>query len=128
MSLIEGLASLLQEMTLAELALALVAVLAYSIAINGSYGSTLRSGTASVAFASSVGFTTASPSWMSAIVFLAMAVVTVAGFAGLAWLTSSMLGLTDAGVAIPAADAAPVTPGATQSARGFVPHTIAQSL
>jgi hypothetical protein len=128
MSLIDGLASLVREMSLAELALALVAVLAYSVAINGSYGSTLRSGAASVAFAASVGFTTASPSWMSAIVFLAAAVAAVAAFAAGAWLMSASLGLAGSEGALPAAEPTPAVPGSSQPARGFAPNTRAQPL
>ena len=63
---LEGLASVLRDMSLGELALALAAILAYSLAINGSYGAGLRSGAASVAFASAVGFSTLASGWMSA--------------------------------------------------------------
>jgi cytochrome c-type biogenesis protein CcmH/NrfG len=128
MSLIDGLASLVREMSLGELALALFAVLAYSMAINSSYGSTWRSGAASVAFAASVGFTTASPSWMSAIVFLAMAVAAVAAFAAGAWLTSALLGLTNTEIAVPTAEPPAPMPSSPQPARGFAPHTSAQPL
>lgn len=128
MSLVEGLASLLRGMTLAELALALFAVLAYSIAINGSFGGTMRSGAGSLAFAAAVGFTTLTPSWMSAVVFLGLAVVGIGAFAGLAWLLSSLLGLGEAGVAVPAAGEAPVAPMLPQPARAFAAHTSAQPL
>ena len=127
MSLVEGLASLLREMALGELALALAAILAYSIAINSSYSGALRSGAASVAFAAAVGFTTLSPAWMSAIVFLGLAVVAVAVFAGLAWTTSMLLGLGEVEVQSPV-DEVMVAPSLPQPTRGFAPHTSAQPL
>jgi hypothetical protein len=126
MSLVESLASLLRGMTLGELALALLAVLAYSIAINNSYSAELRSGAASVAFAASVGFTALTPSWMSAVVFLGLAVVAVAAFAGCAWLLSSLLGLGEA--AVPEAVEVPVPSMLPRPARSFAPHTSAQPL
>jgi hypothetical protein len=127
MSLVEGLASLLREMALGELGLALAAILAYSIAINSSYSSAMRSGAASVAFASAMGFTTLSPAWMSAIVFLGLAVVAVAVFAGLAWTMSSLLGLGAVDVRV-RADEVTVAPSLPQPTRGFAPHTSAQPL
>jgi hypothetical protein len=78
MSMLEGLASTLSEMGFAQLGLIFLAVGAYSIAINGSFGAGVRSGAASAAFASSVGFSTLAPSWMSGVVFLALAVLAVA--------------------------------------------------
>ena len=128
MSLVEGLAALLREMALGELALALAAILAYSIAINSSYDGSVRSGAASVAFAAAVGFTTLSPAWMSAVVFLALAVVAIAAFVGVAWTTSSLLGLGEAGVTLRAVDEAVVAPILPQPTRGFAPHTSAQPL
>jgi hypothetical protein len=56
-------------------------------------GSGVRSGAASVAFASGVGFSTLAPSWMSGVVFLALAVLAVAAFAAAAWLAATALGL-----------------------------------
>ena len=128
MSLVESLASLLRGMTLGELALALLAVLAYSIAINNAYSVELRHGAGSVAFAASVGFTTLTPSWMSAVVFLALAVVAVAAFAGCAWLLSSLLGLGQAVVAAPEIVDSPAAPIRPAQTRGFAPHTSAQPL
>jgi hypothetical protein len=128
MSLFQGLAYVLHDMTLGELALALAAILAYSLAINASYGGGLRSGAASAAFAASVGFTTLSPGWMSAVVFLALAVAAVAAFAGLAWLLSSLLGLGESGETVPVDEEEAVVPTAAQPMRGFAPHTSAQPL
>jgi hypothetical protein len=128
MSLVESLASLLRAMTLGQLALACFAVLAYSIAINGSHSSALRSGAASIAFAAAMGFTTLTPSWMSAVVFLGLAVVGIAAFAALVWLLSSLLGLGEAGTAVAVSDEALVAPMPSPPARGFAPHTSAQPL
>lgn len=128
MSLVQGLASVLHDMTLGELALALAAILAYSLAINGSYSGALRGGAASVAFAASVGFTTLLPGWMSAVVFLALAVVGFAAFAGFAWLLSSLLGLGEAGETVMVAEEGVFVPTSAQPRRGFAPHTSAQPL
>lgn len=128
MSLVEGLAALLRGMATGELALALVAILAYSIAINTSYCSALRSGAASVAFAAAVGFTTLTPSAMSAVVFLALAVVGIAAFAGLAWMLSSLLGLRDIDIATVESEPARVAPAQPQPVRAFAPQTSAMPL
>lgn len=128
MSFVDGLASVLREMNLGELALVLAAVLSYSLAINSSYSSGLRSGAASVAFASAAGFTTLTPAWMSAVVFLALAVVAVAAVAGLAWALSAVLGLGEARPTRTAPDSAAVRPALPAPARGFAPNTRAQPL
>jgi len=128
MSLVESLAALLRGMATGELALALVAILAYSIAINGSYSSALRSGAASVAFAAAVGFTTLTPSAMSAVVFLALAIVGVAAFAGLAWMLSSLLGLGEVGIATAESESVRVAPVQPQPVRAFAPQTSAMPL
>ena len=134
MSLTEGLASVLRDMTLGELALALAAILAYSLAINGSCSGAVRSGAASVAFAAAVGFTTLTPGWMSAVVFLALSVVAIAAFAGLAWSISTVLGLgasTATAAMEPAAaviDGLASAPLAISPVRVFAPNTRAQPL
>jgi hypothetical protein len=128
MSLVEELALLLRGMALGELALALFAVLAYSIAINGSYTGATRSAAASLAFAAAVGFTTLTPSWMSAIVFLGLAIVAIAAFAAFAWLLSSLLGLGGVSVAVPVSGEASVASMPNPPARGFAAHTSAQAL
>ena len=93
MSMLEGLASTLAEMGFVQLALVFLAVGAYSMAINGALGSGVRSGAARTSFAAAVGFSALTPSWISGVVFLAVLVLAVAGFAGSAWALSAMLGL-----------------------------------
>ena len=93
MSMLEGLASTLAEMSFVQLALVFLAVGAYSMAINGAFGSGARSGAASTSFVAAVGFASLAPSWISGVVFLAVLVLAVAGFAGSAWALSAMLGL-----------------------------------
>lgn len=91
--MLQGLASTLAEMTFVQLTLLFLAVGAYSLAINGSLGSGARSGAASLAFVSGVGFSLLAPSWTSGVVFLALVVLAVAGFAAAAWMTAALLGL-----------------------------------
>ena len=93
MSMLQGLASTLADMGFVQLALLFLAVAGYSVAINGSFGSGARSGAASAAFAGGVGFATLAPSWMSGVVFLALAVLGIGLFAGASWLLAGMLGL-----------------------------------
>lgn len=93
MSMLQGLASTLIEMSFVQLSLLFLVVGAYSLAINGSLGGGVRSGAASVAFASGVGFSTLAPSWMGGVVFLSLAVLAVAAFAAAAWMTAALLGL-----------------------------------
>ena len=95
MSMLEGLAATLAEMSFVQLALVFLAVGAYSMAINGAFGSGARSGAASASFVAAVAFATLSPSWISGVVFLAVSVLAVAAFAGAAWGLSSVLGLGD---------------------------------
>jgi hypothetical protein len=93
MSMLDGLGSTLAEMGFVQLALVFLAVGAYLMAINGAFGSGVRSGAASASFVSAVGFATLTPSWISGVVFLAVAVLAVAAFAGAAWAISAALGL-----------------------------------
>ena len=90
----EGLSSVLYEMEPVQLALLFVAAGAYLIAINASLPSGARAGAASAAFTSSIGFAALSPSLMSGVVFLALAVLSAAVFVGAAWLLSELLGLS----------------------------------
>ena len=109
MSMLEGLASTLAEMSFAQLALVFLAVGAYSMAINGAFGSAARSGAASTSFVAAVAFAALTPSWISGVVFLALAVLAVAAFAGAAWALSALLGLGAArGVVVAIEEPAPV--------------------
>ena len=93
MSMLEGLASTLAEMSFVQLALVFLAVGAYSMAINGAFGSGARSGAASASFVAAVAFAALTPSWISGVVFLAVSVLAVAAFAGAAWALSALLGV-----------------------------------
>lgn len=93
MSMLDGLGSTLTDMGFVQLALVFLAIGAYLMAINGAFGSSARSGAASASFVAAVGFATLTPSWVSGVVFLAVAVLAVAAFAGAAWSISALLGL-----------------------------------
>ncbi len=93
MSMLDGLGSTLAEMGFVQLALVFLAVGTYSMAINGAFGGGARSGAASASFVSAVGFAALTPSWISGVVFLAVAVLAVAAFAGMVWASSALLGL-----------------------------------
>ena len=121
MSMLEGLASTLVDMGFVQLALLFAAVGAYAVAINGSFGSGLRSGAASAAFVSGIGFSTLAPSFMGGAVFLALAVLSIALFAGSTWLVASMLGLGGERGPVLAVEEvrAPARAPALQAVRGF---------
>ena len=120
MSMLEGLASTLAEMGFIQLGLLFVAIGAYAMAINGSFGPGARSGAASAAFASGVGFSTLAPSWVSGVVFLALAVLAVAAFAGAVWLVAALLGLgAERGPVFVSEERAPVRAPALQTVRGL---------
>ena len=120
MSMLEGLASTLAEMGFVQLGLLFLAVGTYSMAINGSFGSGARSGAASVAFASAVGFSTLTPSWMSGVVFLGLAILVVALFAGASWLMAGLLGVgAERGPVVVGEERAPARAPALQIVRGF---------
>jgi hypothetical protein len=93
MSMLEGLRSTLAEMSFVQLTLVFLAIGAYAMAINGAFGPSARSGAASASFVAAVGFAALTPSWISGVVFLAVAVLAVAAFAGAAWALSALLGL-----------------------------------
>jgi hypothetical protein len=121
MSMLEGIAATLNDMGFVQLALLFAAVGAYAIAINGSFGSGLRSGAASAAFVASTGFSTLAPSFMGGVVFLAIAVLSIALFAGSTWLVASMLGLGGERGPVLAVEEvrAPARAPALQAVRGF---------
>ena len=109
MSMLEGLASTLAEMGVVQLTLVFLAVGAYSMAINGAFGAAARSGAASASFVAAVAFSALTPSWISGVVFLAVAVLAVAAFAGAAWAISALLGLgAERGVVLAVEEPAPV--------------------
>lgn len=93
MSMLEGLAATLAEMSFVQLALVFLAVGTYSMAINGAFGGGARSGAASASFVAAVAFAALTPSWISGVVLLAVSVLAVAAFAGAAWAMSAVLGL-----------------------------------
>ena len=93
MSMLEGLASTLAEMSFVQLTLVFLAVGTYSMAINGAFGGGARSAAASTSFVAAVAFAALTPSWISGVVLLAVSVLAVAGFAGAAWALSAVLGL-----------------------------------
>jgi len=93
MSMLDGLASTLAEMSFVQLTLVFLAVGAYSMAINGAFGGGARSGAGSASFVAAVAFAALTPSWISGVVFLAVSVLAVAAFAGAAWALSAVLGL-----------------------------------
>jgi len=93
MSMLEGLSATLAEMSFVQLSLVFLAVGAYSMAINGAFGSGMRSGAASASFVAAVAFSALSPSWVSGVVFLGVSVLAVATFAAAAWVLSALLGL-----------------------------------
>ena len=122
MSMLEGLAATLTDMGFVQLALLFVAVGAYALAINGSLGAGLRSGAASTAFVSGIGFSTLATSFMGGVVFLALAVFSVALFAGSTWLIAAMLGLGgERGPVVVVVEEAraPARAPALQAVRGF---------
>jgi len=122
MSMLEGLAATLTDMGFVQLALLFAAVGAYAIAINGSLGAGLRSGAVSAAFVAGIGFSTLASSFMGGVVFLALAVLTIALFAGSTWLVAAMLGLgSERGQVVAAVeDVRVASPApALQAVRGF---------
>ncbi len=132
MSMLDGLASILAEMGFVQLTLVFLAVGTYSLAINGAFGGTLRSGAASTSFAAAVGFSALTPSWVSGVVFLALAVLAVAAFAGAAWGVSALLGLgAERGVVVVAIDdgeRAPARSPVLQAIRSLLPNAIRSPL
>jgi hypothetical protein len=129
MSMLDGLTSTLAEMGFVQLALVFLAVGAYSIAINGAFGGTARTGAASTSFAAGVGFAALTPSWISGVVFLAATVLAVAAFAAAAWGLSILLGLSsERGLVIVPVEAeeerVPARATVLQTLRALVPRAI----
>jgi hypothetical protein len=118
--MLEGLASTLTAMGFIQLSLLFVAVGAYAMAINGSFGGSVRTGAAGAAFASGIGFSTLAPSWMSGVVFLALAIFAVALFAGASWLVAALLGVgAERGAVVVSEERAPTRAPALQTVRGL---------
>jgi len=131
MSMLDGLAATLAEMSFVQLALVFLAVGAYLMAINGAFGGAARSGAASASFVAAVAFATLSPSWISGVVFLAVSVLAVAAFAGAAWGLSSVLGLGDERgviVAVEEEERVPFRLPVPQSLRAFAASVIRSPL
>ena len=97
MLMLEGLVSTLAEMGSVQLAMLFAALAGYLLAINTSFGGAARSSAASAAFVSAASFGALAPSWVSGVVFLALAVLSVALFVAAAWLLSALLGICEEG-------------------------------
>ena len=128
MPMLDALTATLAEMGFVQLALVFLALGAYSMAINGAFGGSARSGAASASFVAGVAFAALSPSWISGVVFLAASVLGVAAFAAAAWGISALLGLgSERGQVVVAVDeeepAAARTP-VLQAIRALVPRAI----
>jgi hypothetical protein len=129
MSLLESLAFLLSDMGFAQLVLAFIVVGGYSLAINGSLSSAVRSGAASAAFAAGAAFAAITTSWTSGVVFLAIVVAAMAAFAGAAWLVSAALGLGAETGRVPVnEERAEAWTTTAQPARTLSPSTAVRSL
>jgi hypothetical protein len=129
MSLLQSLALLLTEMGFAQLALAFLVVASYSLAINGSFGASLRTAAGSVAFAAGIAFAALTPSWVSGVTFLALVVAAIAAFAAATWLLSAMLGLgAQSGALGVSEERAEVRAPLPQPARAMATSAVVRSL
>ncbi len=93
MSLLDSLRDSLASMGFLQLALAFVALLAYSLALAVALTPIVRVGAIGTALAAAALFTLATPRWMDGFVLMAMAVVACGAFAGLTWLIAQALGV-----------------------------------
>ena len=93
MSLIDGLDSGLASMGTLQLALAMLATIAYSVLLNASFRRSVRSTAGLLALVGAAAFSAMTPSWMSGVVLMALTVAGFGVFAVAALLLSELFGL-----------------------------------
>jgi hypothetical protein len=93
--------SSLETMGFAQLGCAFLAILAYAFALNASLTLTMRCWAGVVALVSAATFSALTPSWVSGVALMGLAIVFTGAFVAGAWLLAAVFGLrtTSGGVA-----------------------------
>ncbi len=94
MAELDGLCSNLETMSFTELVLAFVALIAYTLALNGSFSARCRSLAGALALAAAAAFAACMSQWIEGVMLMALVIVAMGLFVGLAWLLSAVCGLT----------------------------------
>ena len=93
MSPLDSMASSLETMGFAQLGCAFVAILAYAFSLNASLTLTLRWWSGLIALVSAATFSALTPSWVSGVALMGLAIVFTGAFVAGAWLLATLFGL-----------------------------------
>lgn len=101
MSPLDSMGSSLETMGFAQLGCAFLAILAYAFALNASLTLSMRCWSGLVALVSAATFSALTPSWVSGVALMGLAIVFTGAFVAGAWLLATVFGLrtTSGGVA-----------------------------
>jgi hypothetical protein len=101
MSPLDSMGSSLETMGFAQLGCAFLAILAYAFSLNASLTLTMRWWAGLVALVSAATFSALTPSWVSGVALMGLAIVFTGAFVAGAWLLATLFGLrtTSGGVA-----------------------------
>lgn len=96
MSPLDSLGSSLETMGFAQLGCAFVATLAYAFALNASLALPMRLWAGVAAFVAAATFSALTPSWVSGVALMGLAIVATGAFVAGAWLLAAVFGLRSA--------------------------------
>ncbi len=96
MSPLDSIGSSLQTMGFAQLGCAFVATLAYAFALNASLTLPMRLWAGLAAFVAAATFSALTPSWVSGVALMGLAIVATGAFVAGAWLLAAVFGLRSA--------------------------------
>ena len=96
MSPLDSLGSSLETMGFAQLGCAFVATLAYAFALNASLALPMRLWAGLAALVAAATFSALTPSWVSGVALMGLAIVATGAFVAGAWLLAAVFGLRTA--------------------------------
>ena len=93
MSPLDSMGSSLESMGFAQLGCAFIAVLAYAFALNASLTLSMRWWAGLAALVAAATFSALTPSWVSGVALMGLAIVATGAFVAGAWLLAAVFGL-----------------------------------
>jgi hypothetical protein len=108
MSPLDSMAASLESMGFAQLGCAFIAIFAYAFSLNASLTLAMRLWSGLAAFVAATTFAALTPSWVSGVALMGLAIVATGAFVAGAWLLSAVFGLRSmsGSIAIEAAELA----------------------
>lgn len=112
MSPLDSMGSSLESMGFAQLGCAFIAVLAYAFALNASLTLSMRWWAGLAALVAAATFSALTPSWVSGVALMGLAIVATGAFVAGAWLLAAVFGLRTTSGSVATVGETEASPGA----------------